>query len=184
EELLGCVRRHGRVQPGRGHRARAVALDGAERSGPGHHFHGRRTVRRVRDGEIHFHQGPRELFASLPARLPERGAARGPPGAPLTDLRQAQGGRRGHGRELRTRERPVVRTGGRRPGRDTDLSAFGSLPRRTGRVSGGTQDGRPLRDTNYGKYEVAGRGARAWLDRVFASRIPGPGRFALAPMLN
>jgi len=38
--------------------------------------------------------------------------------------------------------------------------------------------------TNYGKYEVTGRGARAWLDRVFASRIPKPGRFALAPMLN
>jgi dimethylglycine dehydrogenase len=38
--------------------------------------------------------------------------------------------------------------------------------------------------TNYGKYEVAGRGARAWLDRVFASRIPRPGRLALSPMLN
>jgi dimethylglycine dehydrogenase len=38
--------------------------------------------------------------------------------------------------------------------------------------------------TNYGKYEVSGRGARAWLDRVFASRIPAPGRIALAPMLN
>jgi dimethylglycine dehydrogenase len=38
--------------------------------------------------------------------------------------------------------------------------------------------------TNYGKYEVAGRGARAWLDRVFSSRIPRPGRLALAPMLN
>src|SRR5437879_1210043 len=38
--------------------------------------------------------------------------------------------------------------------------------------------------TNYGKYEITGRGARAWLDRVFASRIPKPGRFALAPMLN
>jgi dimethylglycine dehydrogenase len=38
--------------------------------------------------------------------------------------------------------------------------------------------------TNYGKYEVTGRGARAWLDRVLASRIPSPGRFALAPMLN
>ena len=38
--------------------------------------------------------------------------------------------------------------------------------------------------TNYGKYEVSGRGARAWLDRVFASRIPKPGRLALAPMLN
>jgi dimethylglycine dehydrogenase len=38
--------------------------------------------------------------------------------------------------------------------------------------------------TNYGKYEVTGRGARAWLDRVFASRIPQPGRLGLAPMLN
>jgi dimethylglycine dehydrogenase len=38
--------------------------------------------------------------------------------------------------------------------------------------------------TNYGKYEVTGRGARAWLDRVFAGRIPRPGRLALAPMLN
>jgi dimethylglycine dehydrogenase len=38
--------------------------------------------------------------------------------------------------------------------------------------------------TNYGKYEVTGRGARAWLDRVFASRIPKPGRLALSPMLN
>jgi dimethylglycine dehydrogenase len=38
--------------------------------------------------------------------------------------------------------------------------------------------------TNYGKYEVSGRGARAFLDRVFACRIPRPGRMALAPMLN
>jgi len=38
--------------------------------------------------------------------------------------------------------------------------------------------------TNYGKYEVTGRGARGWLDRVFASRIPKPGRLGLAPMLN
>ena len=28
--------------------------------------------------------------------------------------------------------------------------------------------------TNYGKYEITGRGARAWLDRVFACRIPRP----------
>ena len=38
--------------------------------------------------------------------------------------------------------------------------------------------------SNYGKYEVTGRGARAWLDRVFASRIPRSGRLGLAPMLN
>src|SRR6266850_4783227 len=38
--------------------------------------------------------------------------------------------------------------------------------------------------TNYGKYEITGRGARAWLDRVFACRIPKAGRLGLAPMLN
>jgi dimethylglycine dehydrogenase len=38
--------------------------------------------------------------------------------------------------------------------------------------------------TNYGKYEVTGRGARAWLDRVFASRIPKRSRLGLTPMLN
>jgi dimethylglycine dehydrogenase len=38
--------------------------------------------------------------------------------------------------------------------------------------------------SNYGKYEVKGKGARAWLDRVFACRIPRPGRMAIAPMLN
>ncbi|MBS0377110.1 MAG: GcvT family protein [Proteobacteria bacterium] len=38
--------------------------------------------------------------------------------------------------------------------------------------------------TNYGKYEVTGAGARQWLDRVFACRIPRPGRLGLAPMLN
>jgi dimethylglycine dehydrogenase len=38
--------------------------------------------------------------------------------------------------------------------------------------------------TNYGKYEVSGRGARAWLDRVFACRIPRAGRLGLAPLLN
>jgi len=38
--------------------------------------------------------------------------------------------------------------------------------------------------TNYGKYEVTGRGGRAWLDRVFACRIPRVGRVGLAPMLN
>ncbi len=38
--------------------------------------------------------------------------------------------------------------------------------------------------TNYGKYQVTGAGARAFLDRVFACRIPKVGRLALAPMLN
>jgi dimethylglycine dehydrogenase len=38
--------------------------------------------------------------------------------------------------------------------------------------------------SNYAKYEVCGAGARAFLDRVFASRIPQPGQMRLAPLLN
>ena len=37
---------------------------------------------------------------------------------------------------------------------------------------------------NFGKYLVTGPGARAWLDRIMAGRIPGPGRVALTPMLS
>jgi dimethylglycine dehydrogenase len=38
--------------------------------------------------------------------------------------------------------------------------------------------------TSYAKYEITGPGARAWLDRLLANRIPAPGRLALSPMLN
>ena len=47
------------------------------------------------------------------------------------------------------------------------------------------RDGVGLYETsNYGKYEIIGRGARAWLDLLLACAIPVPGRLALAPMLN
>ncbi len=36
---------------------------------------------------------------------------------------------------------------------------------------------------NFGKYLVTGPGARDWLDRIMAGRIPAPGRLALTPML-
>ena len=38
--------------------------------------------------------------------------------------------------------------------------------------------------SNYGKYEISGAGARAWLDHLLACRLPRPGRIALAPMLS
>jgi dimethylglycine dehydrogenase len=38
--------------------------------------------------------------------------------------------------------------------------------------------------SGFGKYEILGPGAEAWLDRVLAARIPKPGRMVLAPMLN
>jgi dimethylglycine dehydrogenase len=36
---------------------------------------------------------------------------------------------------------------------------------------------------NFGKFRVSGAGARAWLDRIMAGRIPRPGRLSLTPML-
>ncbi len=37
---------------------------------------------------------------------------------------------------------------------------------------------------NFGKYAVTGPGARDWLNRVMAGRVPKPGRLALSPMLS
>lgn len=37
---------------------------------------------------------------------------------------------------------------------------------------------------NFGKFSVAGKDARAWLDRIMAGRIPQPGRLSLTPMLS
>ncbi|AVO39851.1 GcvT family protein [Pukyongiella litopenaei] len=37
---------------------------------------------------------------------------------------------------------------------------------------------------NFGKYRVAGPGARDWLDRIMAGRVPAPGRLSLTPMLS
>ena len=37
---------------------------------------------------------------------------------------------------------------------------------------------------NFGKFAVSGRGARAWLDRIMAGRIPNVGRMSLTPMLS
>ncbi len=37
---------------------------------------------------------------------------------------------------------------------------------------------------NFGKFEVTGAHARAWLDRIMAGRVPQPGRMTLTPMLS
>ncbi len=37
---------------------------------------------------------------------------------------------------------------------------------------------------NFGKYEVSGPGAHAWLDRIMAGKIPQVGRLSLNPMLS
>ena len=37
---------------------------------------------------------------------------------------------------------------------------------------------------NFGKFDVTGQNARAWLDRIMAGRIPKPCRLSLSPMLS
>jgi dimethylglycine dehydrogenase len=41
-----------------------------------------------------------------------------------------------------------------------------------------------LEISNYGKFEVTGSGAEAWLSRIMANRVPKVGRMTLTPMLN
>ena len=41
-----------------------------------------------------------------------------------------------------------------------------------------------LEIATFGRYEVSGADAAAWLDRVLANRLPREGRMSLAPMLN
>ncbi|MGA8262052.1 MAG: FAD-dependent oxidoreductase [Arenicellales bacterium] len=41
-----------------------------------------------------------------------------------------------------------------------------------------------LEISNFANYEVSGRGAAAWLDRLLANKLPKRGRMALCPMLN
>jgi dimethylglycine dehydrogenase len=38
--------------------------------------------------------------------------------------------------------------------------------------------------TGFSRFEVSGPNAESWLDRLMASRLPGPGRARLAPMLS
>ncbi|WP_223425238.1 GcvT family protein [Tateyamaria pelophila] len=38
--------------------------------------------------------------------------------------------------------------------------------------------------SGFSRFEVSGAGAEAWLDHVMASKLPGPGRARLAPMLS
>ena len=37
---------------------------------------------------------------------------------------------------------------------------------------------------NFGKYLISGTNARVWMDRIFAGRVPKPGRVSLSPMLS
>ncbi len=55
----------------------------------------------------------------------------------------------------------------------------------TGREVRAVREGVGINEVhNFGKYRITGAGARAWLDRIMAGRIPKPGRVSLTPMLS
>ena len=55
----------------------------------------------------------------------------------------------------------------------------------TGREVNAVRNGVGINEVhNFGKYAVTGPGARDWLDRVMAGRVPLPGRVSLTPMLS
>ena len=55
----------------------------------------------------------------------------------------------------------------------------------TAREVRGVREGVGINEVqNFGKYRVTGAGARAWLDRIMAGRVPKPGRLSLTPMLS
>ncbi len=55
----------------------------------------------------------------------------------------------------------------------------------TAREVAAVRDGVGINEVqNFGKFSVTGPGARAWLDRIMAGRIPQPGRMSLTPMLS
>ena len=185
-QLLGGVRGDGRLQPGRRHRPGAVALDGAQtiRARTSCRWTSRASARSPRRSTPS-HQGAGELRAALPPGLSERGAAGRAAGAPLADLRSAARRRRGHGRELRTRARAVVRAGGRRARRDADLSALGGLPGRARGVPGGARARsactRPrITASTRSPAAARARGSTGCSPAAY----PGRGGSALAPMLN
>ncbi len=55
----------------------------------------------------------------------------------------------------------------------------------TGREVRGVREGVGINEVhNFGKYLISGKGARTWLDRIMAGRIPKLGRLSLTPMLS
>ena len=177
QEFLARLRGHGRLQPGRRHRPRAVALDGGERSRPGRAADGRRALRAVRDADAtrasRCEENYRRRFRlaypneEMPAARPFRrtpvydrlSRSAAPCSARISGSRTRSGSRRPA--SSRSRSRPIA----------APTPSRMCAPNAT-RCAARSASTRP-RTTR--KYEFTGRGARALLDRVFACRIPKAG---------
>ncbi len=146
QELLGGLRRHGRVQPGRRRGPVARELDGRWRSGRRHLGDGRRALRRLGQPSVHQRQGARELLATVPHPLPQRRTRGRAPAAHDADLREAAGRERRVRRLLHAGASAVVRAEGHASRRRRDVPALERTPPRRRRVSRSARILRPDRD--------------------------------------
>ncbi len=74
---------------------------------------------------------------------------------------------------------------GDEPGYETPSFRRSDAFSATGREVNAVRNGVGINEVqNFGKYRITGTGARAWLDKVMAGRVPQPGRLSLSPMLS
>ncbi len=74
---------------------------------------------------------------------------------------------------------------GDEPGYETPSFRRSDAFSATGREVNAVRNGVGINEVhNFGKYHITGTGARAWLDKVMAGRVPQPGRLSLSPMLS
>ena len=135
---------------------------------PGHDVWGMDVsrLRRLGDASLHQRQGARELFAPLPHPLPQRGAAGGAASPHLADLRPNGRVERGDGRFLRPRTAAVVRAQGRGAGRGRHLPPLQRASRMSAAECRAVRANVGMTEiSNYGKIEVEGPGAAAFLNQ-------------------
>ena len=185
-ELLGRLRRDGRIQPGRRRRPRARELDGRRRSGLRRLGDGRRALRRLGDARRTRNAKVRENYSRrFRIRFPNEELPAARPLRTTPVVRPAEGARRGVRRGVTVSS---TRCGSRRRARSRARTSPTAARTRTApsatnaarcaapsacsrsRRSRATKSRAPARD--------------AWLDRVLANRLPREGRIALSPMLN
>ena len=147
--LLGGLRRHGRLQPGRRRRPDAGRMDGRGRAVARRLRHGRRPLRRFHDADLHAPEGRRELPAVLRHRLSERRAAGGAAAQHDPGLWPLAGAECRLRRRLRHGARELRRAGRRGALRGADVPPLQCL-RRCGRgVPRRARGRRPQRDPQF-----------------------------------
>ena len=185
-ELLVRLRRHGRVQPGRRRRPRALAMDGAtairaSMSGP---WTSRATAS-GRRAATPMRKCARTTSRRFSIRFPneELPAARPQQTTALYDALLAAGRR--HGRQLGPRDAALVRAArGRSRKRHRLVPSLERLPACEGRVPRRARRRRRHRDREFREIRVLGTGRRGVPVAPDDQCMPRAGRLVLTPMLN